>query len=69
MNPLLKEGLTDALGFLSGALAGYGLGVALGFDLFAKGYGGDSIFAILLVGIGGGLGLQGLRRLLKPKNK
>jgi hypothetical protein len=67
MNPLLKEGLIDALGFLGGALAGYGLGLALGLDLFAQGYSGNSIFAILLVGLGGGLGLQGLRRLLKPR--
>ncbi|MEI6660948.1 MAG: hypothetical protein WCL01_02420 [Comamonadaceae bacterium] len=31
-------------------------------DLFAPGYGNASIFAILLVGLGGGLGLQWARR-------
>lgn len=65
MNPLLKEGLGDALGFVGGALAGYALGHWLGFDLFASGYGSASIVAIVLVGLGGGLGLQGIRRLLR----
>ena len=57
MGPLL-EGLTDAIGFIVGALLGFGLGVALGLNLFAEGYGTGSIVAILLVGLGGGMGLQ-----------
>ncbi len=61
-NDLLLEGLSDAIGFLGGALAGYGAGQLLGFDLFAPGYGNASIAAIALVGLGGGLGLQGARR-------
>ena len=60
MGPLL-EGLTDASGFIVGALLGYGLGVALGLNLFAEGYGTGSIVAILLVGLGGGMGLQAAR--------
>ena len=52
----LIEGLTDAIGFVVGALLGYGLGVAFGLNLFAEGYGTGSIIAILLVGIGGGMG-------------
>jgi hypothetical protein len=63
----LLEGLTDAIGFVVGALLGYGLGLALGLDLFAPGYGNDSIVAIVLVGLGGGLGLQAARRFLSPK--
>jgi hypothetical protein len=55
------EGLSDAIGFIGGALAGFWLGQALGLDLFAEGYGGASIGAILLVGLGGGLGLHGAR--------
>ena len=55
-------GLSDALGFLVGALSGYGLGRLLGLDTFAPGYGASSIGAILLVGWGGGLGLQLARR-------
>lgn len=63
MNALLKEGITDAIGFFGGALAGYGIGQWLGFDIFSAGYSHNSIVAIILVGLGGGLGLQLLRRL------
>ena len=63
----LIEGLTDAIGFMVGALLGYGIGAALGLDLFAPGYGTGSIIAILLVGIGGGMGLQAARRFRTPK--
>ena len=59
---LLKEGLSDAVGFVGGALAAYWIARALGFDLFAEGYGGGSIGAIAAVGLGGGLGLQVARR-------
>ncbi len=57
----LLEGLTDAIGFVVGALLGFGLGVLLGLDLFAEGYGTGSIVAIMLVGLGGGMGLQAAR--------
>ena len=63
----LLEGLTDAMGFLVGALLGYGIGAAFGLDLFAPGYGTGSILAIVLVGLGGGMGLQAARRLRAPK--
>ena len=62
MHKLLLEGLSDAIGFIGGALAGYWLGRLLGWDLFAEGYDGASIGAIALVGLGGGLGLQLARR-------
>ena len=55
------EGVSDAVGFIGGALAGFWLGRALGWDLFAEGYGGASIGAIVLVGLGGGLGLHAAR--------
>ncbi len=63
----LIEGLTDAIGFMVGALLGFGLGQAFGLDLFAPGYGAGSIAAIILVGIGGGIGLQAARRFRTPK--
>lgn len=69
MNSLLKEGLSDAIGFLVGALSGYLLAKILGFDLFAYGYSNSSIVAILLVGLGGGLGLQASRKYLLKKDK
>jgi len=37
MLAFLIEGLTDAMGFVVGALLGYGLGVTLGLNLFAEG--------------------------------
>ena len=64
---LLLEGLSDAIGFLGGALLGYGLGRLLGLDIFAEGYGNSAIGGILLVGIGGGLGLQLARRWRRAK--
>ncbi len=67
---LLIEGLSDAVGFVGGALAGYWLGQFLGWEMFGEGYSGTSIGAILLVGLGGGLGLQlarAWRRATPPK--
>jgi len=62
MNPLLAEGLTDALGFVAGALLGFCLGQWVGFDIFAQGYGNGTIAGLLLTGLGGGSGLQLARR-------
>jgi hypothetical protein len=52
------EGATDAIGFVAGASGGYGIGLSLGFDVFSPGYETSSIIGIVLVGIGGGTGLQ-----------
>ena len=59
---LLVEGISDAVGFVGGALLGFWIGRFIGWDIFASGYGSDSIGGILLVGLGGGLGLQLARR-------
>lgn len=59
---LLIEGLSDAVGFVGGALLGFGAGLVLGLDIFAPGYGTRSLIGIALVGLGGGLGLHGARR-------
>lgn len=56
------EGVSDAIGFLGGALLGFWAGHVLGLDIFAPGYGNRTIGAILLVGVGGGLGLKLTRR-------
>lgn len=69
MHPLLVEGLADAVGFVGGALAGFGLARLLGFDLFAEGYGAASLIAIAAVGLGGGLGLQLARRWHRARRK
>jgi hypothetical protein len=62
-NNLWLEGLSDAIGFVGGALLGFWAGRMFGLDIFAPGYGNASIGGIVLVGLGGGLGLQIARRL------
>ena len=70
MNNLWLEGVSDAIGFVGGALLGFWAGRLLGLDIFAPGYGIASIGGILLVGLGGGLGLQLARRWrAKQSNK
>ena len=59
---LWVEGLSDAIGFVGGALLGYWIGRLLGLDIFADGYGNSALAGIVLVGLGGGLGLQLARR-------
>jgi hypothetical protein len=61
-NKLLLEGVSDAIGFVGGALLGYWLGRLFGLDIFAAGYGNASVGGIVLVGLGGGIGLQLARR-------
>lgn len=65
--PLWMEGVSDALGFLGGALLGFGIGRLLGLDIFTEGYGNAALFGIVLVGLGGGLGLQLARRWRRAK--
>ena len=60
---LLIEGLIDAAGFVSGAMLAYGLCLLLGLNVFDPGYSNSSILGIGLLGLGGGLGLQGGRKL------
>jgi hypothetical protein len=59
---LWLEGVLDAIGFLAGALLGAGVGRLLGLDIFAEGYGSGALGGIVLVGLGGGLGVQLARR-------
>jgi hypothetical protein len=66
-NPLL-EGVSDAVGFVGGALAGYWAGKLLGLNIFSAGYDYASIGGILLVGLGGGGGLH-LARYWRSKQK
>lgn len=62
MHPLLLEGVSDAIGFIGGALLGYWLGQLLGLDPLAPGYGASALAGIALVGLGGGIGLHLARR-------
>jgi hypothetical protein len=70
MNPLLKEGLSDAIGFIGGALLGFWLGGCSGLTRFRRRLQQRaSIGGILMVGVGGGLGLQLARRGAQPCRK
>lgn len=64
---LWLEGVSDAIGFLGGALLGFWAGRLLGLDIFAEGYGNSTLGGIVLVGLGGGLGLQLARRWRRAK--
>ena len=66
-NPWL-EGISDAVGFIGGALAGYWAGKLLGWNIFSAGYDSASIGGILLVGLGGGGGLH-LARYWRAKQQ
>jgi len=69
MNPMLIEGLSDAVGFVGGALLAFWLARLAGFDLMEPGYSNSSIAAIVAVGLGGGLGLQLARRWRQARQK
>jgi hypothetical protein len=69
MNPLLLAGLADAVGFVGGALVGHGLGRLFGLNIFDAGYSNGSIVAIVLVGLGGGIGLSLARRWRASRKK
>ena len=69
MNPLLLEGLTDAAGFVGGALLGLWVAMLFGIDIFEAGYSNASIAGIVLVGVGGGSGLQLARRWRAARKK
>ncbi len=58
----LWTGVSDAIGFVMGALTGYGVARFFNLDPFAQGYDNKSIIAIVLIGLGGGLGLNVARR-------
>ncbi len=70
---MLKQGVSDAVGFLGGALLGYWVSEWMGWSIFTEGYGSGSVLGILAVGLGGGGGLHLARRWqranLQDKNK
>ena len=69
MDKALLEGLSDAVGFVGGALLGFWVGQLFGLDIFAPGYGNASIGGILLCGLGGGAGLHLARRWRAARDK
>ena len=64
LKQLLFEGLTDFIGFATGAFLSYWLGTALGFDMAVAGNTSNAgIIGVVVMLIGGGLGLKIARRL------
>lgn len=63
------EGLSDAIGFVGGALLGFLFGQLLGVSIFNEGYGIASMAGIVLVGLGGGGGLQLARSWRKHRKE
>lgn len=62
MPPLLVKGLTDTVGFVGGALAGYWLARAAGIDALRDLQSNASVLAIAAIGLCGGIGLGAARR-------
>lgn len=65
LNRALREGLADAIGFVAGALAGWGLGRWLGVDFIASSeWSAAQLGALALIVAGCGAGRWLSRRLL-----
>ena len=62
MHPLLLEGLTDAIAFLVGALAAYGLVWMTGYDLFTPDTDVVKILVIFFIATMGRIGVELMRR-------
>ncbi|HMN20253.1 MAG TPA: hypothetical protein PKA16_02555 [Ottowia sp.] len=61
--PRIRPLAAQALGFVAGALAGYGLARLLGFDLVHGDWSSNaSVLAIAAVGLCGGIGIGAGRR-------
>ena len=65
----LAVGISEVIGFGVGCLAGYGLGKLIGMDVLARGSDSSSMGGIVLVGLGGGLGLQLARRWQQGRHR
>ncbi len=61
----LREGVADALGFVLGALAGWGLGLQFGIDFIGNtSWGLTQLLGLALILAGSGLGRWLMRRLI-----
>ena len=63
LNQLLVEGLTDCIGFASGAFLCYWIGTMAGFNMAMAGNTSNAgILSVVFMLLGGGLGLKLARR-------
>jgi hypothetical protein len=61
----MREGVADAVGFVGGALAGWGLGRQFGIDFIASSdWGGIQMLGLVLIVAGCGAGRWLARRLI-----
>jgi hypothetical protein len=60
---LLLQGVFDAAGFVIGSATATFAARAFGFDFFAEGYSSGTIVAILISGLGAGLGVAIARKI------
>ena len=61
----VREGLADAIGFVGGALAGWGLGRALGVDFIASDdWNAQQMGALVLIVVGCGVGRWAARKVM-----
>lgn len=64
----LREGVADALGFVLGALGGWGLGKLLGFDFIGTaGYDARAMVGLVFIVLGCGAGKWLARRVFAPR--
>lgn len=65
----MREGFADAIGFVGGALAGWGLGRMLGIDFIASTeWNAPQVGALVLIVAGCGVGRWVARRLIIKDN-
>jgi hypothetical protein len=67
--PLFMQGVFDAAGFVIGSASATFAVRAFGFDFFAEGYSLGTIVAILLSGLGAGLGVAVARKLYRKHHQ
>jgi hypothetical protein len=66
----LTVGVSDAAGFVLGALAGWGLGRLLGFDFVSSpGYDARAMVGLVFIALGCGVGKWAARRWREQRRK
>jgi hypothetical protein len=67
VNPLLAEGLVDAVGFIAGVMVAWGIATLVGFDPLSPDWSDKAMAGVLMCGLGGGAGVHLARRWRKSR--